>query len=75
MYDQLVHNTREVPRTWQYREMGSLNKKTGKLKYYNVTVRNFVIVDCECEAKQFRRFTACKHMKRLQEKMSHLAIN
>ncbi len=60
--------------TWQYREMGSRDKKTGKLKYYNVTVKDFVIVDCECEARQFRRFSACKHMKRLQEKTGHLAI-
>ena len=60
--------------TWQYREMGSRDKKTGKLKYYNVTVKDFVIVHCEREARQFRRFSACKHMKRLQEKTGHLAI-
>ena len=34
---------------WQYREMGSRNKKTGKLSYYNVTVTNYHISDCkEC---------------------------
>jgi hypothetical protein len=60
--------------TWQYREMGSRDKKTGKLKYYNVTVRDFVIIDCECEARHFRRFSACKHMKRLQRLTGHLTL-
>ena len=54
--------------------MGSRDKKTKKLKYYIVTVKDFVIVDCECEGRQFRRFSACKHMKRLQEKTGHLEI-
>ena len=56
--------------TWYYREMGSRNKKTGKLSYYNVTVTDYRIVDCEC--KRVSRFTPCKHMKRLQEKCNHL---
>jgi hypothetical protein len=60
---------------WQYREMGSRNKKTNKLKYYNVSVENWKIVDCECPAREFRRYTPCKHMKRLSEKMSNLTIN
>ena len=60
--------------TWQYREMGSRDKKTGKLKHYMVTVTDFVIVDCECESRQFRRFSPCKHMKRLQEKTGHLKL-
>lgn len=60
---------------WQYREMGSRNKKTKKLKYYNVSVENWKIVDCECPAREFRRYTPCKHMKRLSEKMSNLTIN
>jgi len=59
---------------WQYREMGSRNKKTGKLKYYNVTVEDWKITNCECPAREFRRYTPCKHMKRLSEKMSHLTI-
>lgn len=59
---------------WQYREMGSRNKKTGKLKYYKVTVEDWVITNCECPAREFRRYTPCKHMKRLSEKMSHLTI-
>ena len=60
---------------WQYREMGSRNKKTNKLKYYNVSVENWKIVDCECKAREFRRYTPCKHMKRLSEKMSNLTLN
>jgi hypothetical protein len=60
---------------WQYKEMGSRNKKTGKLKYYKVTVEDWVITNCECPAREFRRYTPCKHMKRLSEKMSHLSIN
>lgn len=60
---------------WQYREMGSRNKKTGKLKYYKVTVEDWVITNCECPAREFRRYTPCKHMKRLSEKMSNLTIN
>ena len=60
---------------WQYREMGSRNKKTNKLKYYNVSVENWKIVDCECPAREFRRYSPCKHMKRLSEKMSNLTLN
>jgi hypothetical protein len=63
-----------VSEQWQYREMGSRNKKTGELRYYLVTVRDFVIIDCECEARQFRRFSACKHMKRLQKLTGHLTL-
>ena len=53
--------------------MGSRDKK-GKLKYYNVTVEDYKIINCECPAREFRRYTPCKHMKRLHEKCSHLAI-
>ena len=59
---------------WQYREQGSRNKKTGKLAYYTETVTDFVITDCECEGRQLRRFSPCKHMKRLQEKATHLKL-
>ena len=59
---------------WSYREMGSRNKKTGKLSYYTVTVTDFKITDCECPAREFRSYTPCKHMKRLNEKLTHLAI-
>jgi hypothetical protein len=54
--------------------MGSRNKKTGKLSYYRVTVEDWKIVDCQCQAREFRRYTPCKHMKRLNEKLTHLAI-
>ena len=58
----------------KYSEMGSRNKKTGKLSYYNVRVTNYRIDDCECPARQFRSYSPCKHMKRLQEKLTHLSI-
>ena len=60
--------------SWQYREMGSRDKK-GNLKYYNVTVKDYKIDDCECMARQFRPHSPCKHMKRLKEKLSHLALS
>ena len=34
--------------SWYYREMGSRNKKTGKLSYYQVRVTDYKIDDCEC---------------------------
>ena len=54
--------------------MGSRNKKTGKLSYYNVKVTDYKISDCECKAREFRPHSACKHMKRLHEKLNHLSI-
>jgi hypothetical protein len=57
--------------TWYYREMGSRNKKTGKLSYYNVKVTDYKIVDCECKAREFSRYTPCKHMKNLHKKLGH----
>ena len=59
---------------WKYREMGSRDKKTGSLNYYTVTVDNYRITDCTCEGRQFRRFSPCKHMKRLQQKATHFSI-
>jgi hypothetical protein len=56
---------------WQYREMGSRDKKTGKLKYYNVTVEDWKIIECECPAREFRRYTPCKHMKSINQKLGH----
>ena len=53
--------------------MGSRDKK-GKLSYYRVTVTDWKITDCECKAREFRRHSPCKHMKRLNEKLTHLAI-
>ena len=57
--------------SWYYREMGSRHKKTGELKYYNVKVTDYKIVDCECKARDFRPYQPCKHMKRLYEKLGH----
>jgi hypothetical protein len=45
--------------SWYYKEMGSRDKKTGKLKYYKVKVTDYKIVDCTC------------HMKRLHEKIGN----
>ena len=60
--------------SWYYREMGSRNKKTNKLNYYNVRVTEYKIEDCECKARLFRHYSPCKNMKRIKEKISHLAI-
>ena len=60
--------------SWKFREMGSRNKKTGKLSYYDVTVTDWKISDCACKAREFSRYTPCKHMKRLKEKLSHYNI-
>ena len=49
--------------------MGSRNKKTGKLNYYIVEVRDHVIVDCSCPARGWRPYSPCKHMKKLNEKL------
>jgi hypothetical protein len=59
---------------WKYTEIGSRNKKTGKLKDYQVTVEDWKITDCQCEARMFRRFSPCKHMLNLKSKLSHLTI-
>ncbi len=37
-------------------------------------LKDFKITDCECPAREFRSYTPCKHMKRLNEKLTHLAI-
>lgn len=60
--------------TYYYREMGSRNKKTGKLSYYRVKVIDQQVVDCTCMAREFRAHTPCKHMKNLQNKNSILVL-
>ena len=57
--------------TWKYREMGSRDKKTKKLKYYDVTVTDWKITNCTCEARSFRRFSPCKHMISIKQKLGH----
>ena len=63
-----------MARSWKFREMGSRNKKTGKLSYYDVTVIDHRISNCNCKAKEFRPYTTCKHMLRLKEKLSYYTI-
>jgi hypothetical protein len=56
---------------WFYSEMGSRDKKTGRLKYYKVTVEDWKITGCSCEAREFRRYTPCKHMISINKKLGH----
>lgn len=56
---------------WFYNEMGSRDKKTGKLKYYKVSVKDWKIIDCTCDGRMFRRFQPCKHMKSINHKLGH----
>jgi len=55
--------------THTYSEMGSRDKKTGKLKYYNVVRTNTNSFTCECPAAMYRPFSECKHTKRLRQKL------
>ena len=59
--------------TQKFSEMGSRNKKTGKLNYYVVTRTHNNGVDsfeCSCPATDYRPYLlACKHIKRLKEKL------
>ena len=49
--------------THKYSEMGSRNKKTGKLN-------NYIVTQCSCPATMYRPWLqACKHIKRLKEKL------
>ena len=54
----------------RYREMGSRNKKTGKLNYYTLERQNGVY-SCSCPAWTSRPYAECKHIKRLREKLRH----
>ena len=38
--------------SWYYTEMGSRNKKTDKLSYYQVRVTDYRIDDCNCKAQE-----------------------
>ena len=70
-YDQLINNLRRHNPIARYKEMGSRNKKTGKLNYYTVT-RNLIngAFECSCPATSYRPWlAACKHIKRLKEKL------
>ena len=52
----------------KYREMGSRNKKTGKLNYYDIERQNGSY-SCSCPAWTFRPYADCKHIKHLREKL------
>ena len=56
---------------WFYSEMGSPDKKTGTYKYYKVTVEDWKITGCNCEARDFRKYTPCKHMISIHNKLGH----
>jgi len=56
--------------TSKYLEMGSQNKKTGKLGYYVVTLDHSTSnASCECIGHSFRPYQDCKHIKRLKHKL------
>jgi len=58
-----------------YLEMGSANKKTGKFPKYKVIVENEKIVGCNCPARDFKKYTPCKHMLNLKTKLGpHITI-
>ena len=50
--------------------MGTRNKKTGRIPYYNIE-RNMSNNSwhCSCPAAEFRRHTECKHVKHLKHKL------
>jgi hypothetical protein len=58
-----------------YLEMGSRDKKTNKLPKYKVIVKDNIVSDCNCKARDFRKYTPCKHMKNLHTKLGpHVSI-
>ena len=72
-YTDLVNKLRQHSPIAKYGEMGSRNKKTGKLNNYVVTRTHNNGVDsfeCSCPATMYRPWLqACKHIKRLKEKL------
>jgi hypothetical protein len=57
--------------TYIYRVMGSANKKTGKRSWYKVKLREGKLIDCSCPAREFRKYSPCKHMKLITERLGH----
>jgi len=56
--------------TSDYSEMGSRNKKTGKLNYYTVTLNHKTSsASCDCVGHMYRPYQDCKHIRRLKEKL------
>ena len=74
-YESRTNNRVKLMEKWtqKFSEMGSRNKKTGKLNYYIVTRTHNNGVDsfkCSCPATDYRPYLlACKHIKRLKEKL------
>jgi len=70
-----MYNKKDNMNNWKqkYSEMGSRNKKTGKLNNYIVTRTHNNGDDsfeCSCPATDYRPYLkACKHIKRLKEKL------
>ena len=60
--------------SWTYVVIGSRVKKTGKLNQYTVTVKDEIITNCTCPAREFRRHSPCKHMKFTQKHTPHLKL-
>ena len=74
-----MYNKKAIIMEWKhkYEEMGSRNKKTGKLNNYVVTrthKNGNESFECSCPATLYRPWLqACKHIKRLKEKTSFFA--
>jgi len=70
-----MYNKKAIIMEWKhkYEEMGSRNKKTGKLNNYIVTrthKNGNESFECSCPATLYRPWLqACKHIKRLKEKL------
>jgi len=57
-----------------YTVIGSRNKKTGKLSKYKVNVVDYEITNCSCPAREFRRYSPCKHMKFIKTHCPHFEL-
>jgi hypothetical protein len=61
---------------YTYNVMGSVNKKTGKYPTYKVKLRvtdsgERKLIGCNCKSREFHRYTPCKHMKLIHERLGH----
>ena len=57
--------------TYIYKVMGSINKKSGETPWYHVKLRDGKLIDCDCPARGFRKYSPCKHMKLITERLGH----
>jgi len=60
------YSMKKEKQTIKYRQMGSRNKKTGKLNYYTITSVDHKKFECECLGFQYRTYKDCKHITRLK---------